>query len=216
MIFFQLIIYNIYSLLFCFRYFPFRVAIRRPVLIHPCVKVKGMYRGGIVLKNDFARLVIGFKGTIGQSNCQSILSISKSGKLIISGLATMAKGCRLIIDNGNVELGLNFFCNGDCFIRCTTSIKIGDDNMWGWNIALNTSDGHYTFDNGIARPQEGSIVIGNHVWLASNCIVAKKTKVSSECIIAQGTLLTGEFTEEYCLIAGVPAKIIKRNYTWKA
>ena len=88
--------------------------------------------------------------------------------------------------------------------------------MWGWNIALNTSDGHYTFNNGIDRPFEGPIVIGNHVWIASNCIVSKNTEVASECIIAQVTLLTGVFGEENCLIAGLPAKIIKRNYTWKA
>lgn len=213
---FQLVIYNIYSFFFCLRYFPFWVAVRRPVLIHPCVRIKGMYKGGIVLKEASARLVIGFAGTVGQSNCQSIISISKFGKLVISGLTTLTKGCRIVIDSGNVEIGRNFFCNGDCFIRCTTSIKIGDDNMWGWNIALNTSDGHYTFNNGIDRSFEGPIVIGNHVWIASNCIVSKNTEVASECIIAQGTLLTGVFGEENCLIAGLPAKIIKRNYTWKA
>ena len=213
---FQLVFYNINSLIFCFRIFPFLVAVRRPVLIHPCVRVKKIHRGGIVLKNDTARLIIGFNGTIGQSNCQSILSISETGKLIISGLTTLAKGSRLIIDNGNVELGCNFFCNGDCFIRCTSSIKVGDNNMWGWNIMLNTSDGHYTFDSGAKRPLEGTIVIGRHVWLTTNIIVAKNTEVASECVVAQGTLVTGKFSEEHCLIGGVPAKIIKRGYSWKA
>ena len=190
---FQLVFYNIYSLIFCFRIFPFLVAVRRPVLIHPCVRVKKIHRGGIVLKNDTARLIIGFNGTIGQSNCQSILSISETGKLIISGLTALAKGSRLIIDNGNVELGCNFFCNGDCFIRCTSSIKVGEE-----------------------RPLEGTIVIGKHVWLTSNIIVAKNTEVASECVVAQGTLVTGKFSEEHCLIVGVPAKIIKRGYSWKA
>ena len=144
---FQLVFYNIYSLIICFRIFPFLVAVRRPVLIHPCVRVKKIHRGGIVLKNDTARLIIGFNGTIGQSNCQSILSISETGKLIISGLTTLAKGSRLIIDNGNV---------------------------------------------------------------------AKSTEVASECVVVQGTLVTGKFSEEHCLIGGVPAKIIKRGYSWKA
>ena len=88
--------------------------------------------------------------------------------------------------------------------------------MWGWNIMLNTSDGHYTFDSGAKRPLEGTIVIGRHVWLTTNIIVAKNTEVASECVVAQGTLVTGKCSEEHCLIGGVPAKIIKRGYSWKA
>ena len=40
--------------------------------------------------------------------------------------------------------------------------------------------------------------------------------MASECVVAQGTLVTGKFSEEHCLIGGVPAKIIKRGYSWKA
>ena len=72
------------------------------------------------------------------------------------------------------------------------------------------------FDSGAERPLEGTVVIGHHVWLTSILLLQRTQKLASECVVAQGTLVTGKFSEEHCLIGGVPAKIIKRGYSWKA
>lgn len=214
--FVALLFYNLYSLFFCLRYFPLKQALRRPVLLTPFVKVVSMHKGAIVLKSERARLVFGFRGMHGQSNAKSILCISKGGCLELEGFATMSKGTRLIIDDCHLKIGRNFYCNGDCFIRCTKDVSIGEDNMWGWNVSLNTSDGHHTFQNGQKRPMEGTISISEKVWIASNTSIHKNTYIAPGCVIAQMSLVTGAFVQKDSLIGGIPAKIIKDQYTWTA
>lgn len=93
----SLFFYKFYSLFFCLRYLSLRQAIHIPVLIHPSVKIGRMYRGAIgfngVIKSSM--LVFGFPGTLGQSNCRSLISIEQGGKLVISENVQMARGTRI-------------------------------------------------------------------------------------------------------------------------
>ena len=76
----RLLFYKAYSLLWGQRYLPVRQAIHIPVLIHPCVKFKGFYRGAITFIGPVksSMLSFGFEGTTGQSNCQSLILIKKT------------------------------------------------------------------------------------------------------------------------------------------
>ena len=213
---FELFIYNIYSFIICLKLFPIKEALRRPVLIHPKVRIKGLHKGCISLANSKARLVFGFKGMEGQSNCQSILSFGKDSLLVLHGFATMAKGTRLVLEKGRIEIGNNFFCNGDCFIRCNCKINFYKDVLIGWIVTFNTTNGHQTFYQGKHNIKDGDINIGNHVWIASNSIVAKGVIIPDNCVVGQSSLVLKPFLESNCLIAGVPAHIIKRDCIWKA
>ncbi len=213
--YFELLIYNIYSLFFCIKYFPIQIAIKRPVLIHPSVRIKRLHRGGIVLAAPEARLVIGFEATEGQSNYTSMISIHKGAHLEIHGFTTMAKGIRLMIDDGEVTIGKHFFCNGDCYIRCTMRIDIGDDNMYGWKVNFNTSNGHRVYHNGLEKEMEGDIKIGNHVWICSECTISKNVDIADDCIVAQKSNVTRTFAVPHTLIGGNPAVDLCSNYSWK-
>ena len=213
----SLLFYYIYSLFFCLRYLPLRLAVHIPILIHPSVKVESLPRGAIQFhgKLRHGMFVFGFKGTAGQSNCKSLIAINPGAQLIVSEGVQMARGTRIVISKGKMQIGRNFWCNGDCYFYCTTKITIGDDNMYGWSISFNTSDGHCIYENGQQKPMEGDIAIGNHVWIASHCIIAKNTYIADDCIVAQHSLVGKRFEQANCLIGGMPAKIIKENYSWK-
>lgn len=208
--------YNLYSFLICLRCFSLRQARKRPLLIHPSVKLRGLRRGCIILDGEKAKLILGFEATQGQSNCQSLLYFGNSATLILRGYVAMTKGTRLVIDKGQMDIGHHFFCNGDCYFRCTTRIIIGKDNMYGWNVSFNTSDGHQIYVEEQERDMEGDIYIGNHVWIASNSIIAKKAQISSECVVAQNSLVLDIFEEEHSLIAGIPAKKVRNKVSWEA
>ena len=214
-----IVIYKFYSLFFCLRYLSLRQAIRIPVLIHPSVKIGRMYRGAICFNGTIksSMLVLGFPGTVGQSNCKTLLSIEHGGRLMVSENVQMARGTRITINSrGVMRIGRHFWCNGDCFFNCTTNIILGDNNMYGWNISFNTTDGHHVYDNGVTKPMEGDITIGNHVWIASNCHIAKNTFIADDCVVAQNSLVGKRFEQPKCLIGGMPAKVIKDNFTWSA
>ena len=213
-----LFFYKLYSLLFCLRYLPFRQAIRIPVLIHPDVKIGKMYRGAIRFRGEIkpSMLVLGFPGTEGRSNFRSLLSINQNGALIVGNGVTMIRGTRIMIIKGTMSIGCNYCCNGDCSFCCTTNITIGDDNICGWNTHFNTFEGHKTYENGQARPIEGDIVIGSHVWIASYSNIAKNAYIANDCVVAQNSLVNKSFEKPRCLIGGIPAKVLKENFTWSA
>lgn len=213
----SLLFYYIYSLFFCLRYLPLRLAVHIPLLIHPSVKIGSLPRGAILFhgKLRHGMFVFGFKGTAGQSNCKSLITIKPGAQLIVGKGVQMARGTRIVISKGEMQIGRNLWCNGDCYFNCTTKITIGDNNMYGWNISFNTSDGHHIYENGVEKPMEGDITIGNHVWIASHCIIGKNTSIADDCVVAQHSLVGKRFEQSKCLIGGMPAKVIKENYSWK-
>ena len=214
-----LLFFKMYSLFFFLRYLALKDAIKIPILIHPSVKIDGLCRNAISFKGKVksSMFVLGFPGTKGQSNCRSLISIERGGKLIISENVQMARGTRVLISKkGIMQIGSHFWCNGDCFFNCTTNITIGDNNMYGWGISFNTTDGHHVYDNGAMKPMEGKITIGNHIWIASHSIIAKNTFIADDCVVAQNSLVGKRFEQPKCLIGGMPAKVIKENFTWSA
>lgn len=215
----SLLFLKIYSFFFCLRYLALKDAVKIPILIHPSVKIDSLSRNAIFLngKVKSSMFVFGFSGTKGQSNCQSLISIGRGGKLVVSEGVQMARGARVVIGKqGVMQVGRHFWCNGDCFFNCTTKISIGDNNMYGWNISFNTTDGHHVYENGVQKPMEGDIEIGNHVWIASYSHIAKNTSIADDCVVAQNSLVGKRFDIPKCLIGGMPAIILKNNFTWSA
>lgn len=53
------------------------------------------------------------------------------------------------------------------------------------------------------------IVIDNNVWIGANAVILAGTHIGKHSIIAAGSVVKGDIPD-YCMCAGVPAKIIKR------
>lgn len=175
-----------------------------------------MRRGRIILTKCYRSMVIiGLPGTEGRGQCRSLLSVHRGGRLVFHGSATLAKGTRMVIDHGVVEVGGGFFCNSDCSFYCTCRISIGSEALLGWNVNMNTSNGHHVYENGLEKPMEGDIRIGHHVWIGAWANIAKSTRIADDCIVAQSSLVCGRHDTPNTLIAGMPAKDIKNNYSWK-
>lgn len=211
-----LFFYYLYSFLFCIRYLCFRDAIKVPILIHPSVRIKGLGKGRIEIKDPIKRsmIIIGLDGALGRSNCKSLLYINKGAKLILHKNTTLAKGIRMVINKGVVEIGRDFYCNGDCSFFCNMSIKIGNGNLFGWNVHFNTTDGHSFYVNEEQTQMSASIIVRDHVWVGANSIISKGSDIASECVVAQCSLVNRKFNQKHCLIGGIPARVIKENIGW--
>lgn len=97
-----------------------------------------------------------------------------------------------------------------------TNITIGKDCMFSYGIEFRTGDGHSIYD--IHSKQllnhHQDIEIKNHVWIGRNSLILKNTKLASNTIVGANSLVNKKFEEENCIIAGNPAKIIKREVNW--
>ena len=91
--------------------------------------------------------------------------------------------------------------------------------LLGWNVNVRDSDGHnieYDMASTLIQPniKEPQCTIGNHVWLASYVDILRGVGISDESVVAYRSCVTKSFNDEACLIAGYPAKVIRKNIKW--
>lgn len=77
------------------------------------------------------------------------------------------------------------------------------------------SDAHHIIGtNGDQMENTSPIKIGNHVWIAANCTILKGVVISDNCVVGAGSLVTKGIFPENQIIAGRPAKSIKKIKDW--
>ena len=144
------------------------------------------------------------------------LLFSKGSRLILRGHTVVSQGSVFRMDSGaSIDLGGDFYCNKNCFLRASRNITFGNDCLLGWNVQINTSDGHVILHDGQQRLSEMPVVIGNYVWITSNTIITKGVSIADGCIIAQGAVVAKSINERNALVGGVIAKVISQNIEWK-
>lgn len=217
-LYFTLLRDYLYSLWFCIKVFPFNVAIKTPINISFNVKVGNIQKGALILNGSIYhnRVFIGHRGFSAITDGKGLINIEPGGRLIINGTASFAQGVRLWIDpNATVTLGDHFSCNKNCLFRAYDDITIGNDVLMGWDIELNTSDGHFLKLNGIEKENHGPIQIGNHVWVASHVVFSKKSSVADGSVVAQRSLVSTKHLKQNVLLGGTSAKEIRDNIQWQ-
>lgn len=205
------------SVYFNLRYLPFKQAIYLPIWVTTNLKDCKLKRGQLILKQPYCKSIfLGACGSPGLQQYNSGLYLDEGAKLIFHGMTVISEGSVLRCDKDSIiEFGKNFYCNKNCFMRSSDRIVFGDECSLGWNVQLNTNDGHIVKHNGKDVSQIRSIIVGNHVWLTSNTIVCKNVIIAEGSIVAQGAVVTKSITETKAMIGGVPAKVIGHNVEWQ-
>lgn len=121
--------------------------------------------------------------------------IANNTRVIFGGNSSLNSGEILLPENG-------------------TNLTIGDECMLSDNLNLYASDCHAIIDNNCVSNRGNNIVIGNHCWIGKNVFICKNTKIPSNSIVGACSVVTKRFEEENVIIAGNPAKIVKRNINW--
>lgn len=125
---------------------------------------------------------------------------------------------KIIADNTFTQIGDRTALNrGDFYLAEDDSrILIGTDCLFSWNVDLWCTDGHSIIHpESRIRTNKGMFIeIGDHVWIGKDTRIGKNVKIASGCIVGWASIVTRSFEEENCIIAGVPAKIVKRDRTW--
>lgn len=130
-----------------------------------------------------------------------------------------------------IKKGMFHFKDTNCTIKvgeCTTtegtdviisepnsSITIGEDCMFSHDTYIRNGDGHSIVDlQSMQRVNFAKdITIGNHVWLGAFAKVLKGTIIQDDSIIAMGAIVS-TVVESNTIVAGIPAKQIKKGVTW--
>ncbi len=120
--------------------------------------------------------------------------------------------------NSRVRIGSGTYVTGNLSLRAVeaTEIIIGDDCLFGSNVAIRTADGHPIYDAFTRRRVNDakSIKIAQHVWVADDVLILKGTTLDNACIVGAKSVVTKSFPANTA-IAGNPAKAIRTGVTWE-
>lgn len=98
-----------------------------------------------------------------------------------------------------------------------TILNIGNDCVIGHGVSVRSGDGHTIYDINtklIINNPNKEIIIGDHVWIGRGVSILKNAEIPSNVIIGIGSVVTKKFSTENCIIAGMPAKIVKEGVNW--
>lgn len=118
------------------------------------------------------------------------------------GLASIGKG---------VKIGDRTTFGNDCYFGAAGGIEIGDDVVAGQFIRFHSENHNYNDLETLIRMQgvtHKGIVIGNNCWIGAGAVFLDGAKLGNGCVVGANSVITKEFPDN-CVIAGIPAKIIK-------
>jgi len=117
----------------------------------------------------------------------------------------------------NLVLGNNISINSNSCIGAADGgeIVIGSNVLIAQNVVLRASD--HDFNNAKIPIKEqrhsgGKIVIGDDCWIGANAVITRNVCIGSHSIVGAGAVVTKD-VEPYSIVAGVPARLIRRRLT---
>ena len=181
-------------------------------VIAPCallkkVDIRVSGTNNTVIIEDFCQL----------RNC-SIYIHGSNNRIVIGKWSTLIHTEFCIEDSGNeIRLDEHVRILGKTHLAAIegTKILIGKDSMFSSDIHFRTGDSHSILDME-GRRINGSedITIGEHVWVGTKVTCLKGAAVADHCIVGACALVTGKFDKPNCVLAGVPAKVVKTGVDW--
>lgn len=119
-------------------------------------------------------------------------------------------------DDVKLKIGNNVYINWNCHIGAANYIEIQDNVLIGSNVLIiDHSHGDSTICNLKLPPNnrpiisKGSVLIEKNVWIGENVCILPGVKIGESSIIGAGSIVTKSFPAN-CIIAGNPAKIVKK------
>ncbi|PRY28538.1 acetyltransferase-like isoleucine patch superfamily enzyme [Spirosoma oryzae] len=151
----------------------------------------------------------------GFAHRNDVTYLNVDGRLDCKGAVSIGRGCRMAIGaQGRIELGSRVFINALSTFIIMHTLRIGDDCNISWECQFLDDDFHEIEYEGRKVQPSSDITLGKHVWVGSRVSIYKGTTIADGCVIAANSVVRGIFDEPNALIAGNPARVVKRNVSW--
>lgn len=95
-----------------------------------------------------------------------------------------------------------------CYIQAKGKIYIGDYTQIAANVGL-ISANHSVYDNRLHEEPQ-NIAIGKYCWIGMNSVILPGVILGDFTVVGAGSVVTKSFEDGFCVIAGNPAKLIRR------
>jgi acetyltransferase-like isoleucine patch superfamily enzyme len=142
-----------------------------------------------------------------------VLGMGENSKLAINGSCRVGLGVTIVLlKDAFLELGTDVYINSNSTLVCGKHIKIGDGSRISWNAEICDTDFHRIVREGSVTSEP--IEIGRNTLIGRRAMILKGVKVGDGSVVAAGAVVTKDVPEN-CLVAGVPARIVRREIKWE-
>lgn len=197
-------------LYFLFRRVYHRIIYKLDIEAHHSVRISGKQN---IELNGSTKIGMGYVGFVDRNDV-TLLNIN--GKLVIGDNVRIGTGTRIDVgQNSTVEIGKNTYITASTKLIAMNGIYIGNNCAISWDCQFLDEDFHHLkVDNNTIANSAKEIFVGDNVWIGCGCKIYKGSFIASGCVVASDSVVKGRFEEKNCLIAGSPARIIKRDILW--
>ena len=105
-----------------------------------------------------------------------------------------------------------------CHITAINKITIGDGLLTGRFVYIgDNAHGGLSIDESVVPPvgrklqSKGEVIVGNNVWIGDKVTILAGVHIGDNVIVAANAVVTKDVPSN-CMVAGVPAKVIKRIF----
>lgn len=195
---------------------PFKQAVKFPIILSKNLKFYSL-SGKIILIGKIKTGVVRF-GFFGEDNmhwrsCNTLIKID--GTLLLDSDIHFANGIVLRVEkDATLEIGNNVKISNEVKLICYNKIKINSNTRIAWESQI--IDTTFHFIRNIKTKDyaniNGEIHVGSNNWIGNRCSIMKGTTLPDNCIIASGSLTNKNYQDyEYCILAGTPVQLTKKN-----
>jgi acetyltransferase-like isoleucine patch superfamily enzyme len=148
------------------------------------------------------------------------LHVSGSRNIALMGSSALWQSRLMVAFKGNDNL---FFIGDRCAVNDAHAtltcdgccIVIGDNCMLSSGVTIRTHDEHGIVDmrTGEWLNPPKNVIVEPHVWIGSGATVRMGTKIGFGSIVGERSVVTRD-VERYTAVAGVPARMIRRDISW--
>lgn len=101
-------------------------------------------------------------------------------------------------------------------ISCIDKIVLGDNTLVGQNVYISDNSHGFADSSAVGVPplkrpltSKGPVIIGENVWIGRGVIILSGVTIGNNAIIGANSVVTKDVPEN-CVVAGAPAKVIKK------
>ena len=132
-------------------------------------------------------------------NSKMLFSVNYASKI------AAAENIKLNMDKSTVR---SFALSGNCYFQALNGINIGANFLFAPGVKIISANHSKEIID--LHEKSKPIVIGSNVWLGANVIILPEVEIGDNCIVGAGSVVTKSFKDTNLIIAGNPAKIIKK------
>ena len=172
----------------------------------------GLYTEFCAWKNKWpGHVTMGQAARIGSD---SSLNRYLGGNITLGTRTILCKHCKLSTCGGDIVIGNDTTLGDYTTITAQGGVTVGDNVIFADHVSMIANEHNYEkIDVPIMKQgcYTAPIVIGDGSWIGINATILAGSHIGKNCVVAAGAVVKGTFPD-YCVIGGVPAKIIKRYH----